>query len=113
MIRFAGQNFEPLLSGALYWPTEQTLLVADLIFENAGKFRPARSVAATLRQRHDTASALGRHGALLRLATAFTARTNRLDFCRATAPVSSDWWTDKHFNHIKASIAPLIGHQLT
>jgi hypothetical protein len=48
MIRFAGQNFEPLPSGALYWPTEQTLVVADLLFENAGKFRPAWSVAAAL-----------------------------------------------------------------
>ena len=29
-LRFAGQMFEPLVSGALWWPAEQTLLVADL-----------------------------------------------------------------------------------
>ncbi len=38
MIRFAGQNFEPLPSGALYWPAEQTLLVADLHFEKMASF---------------------------------------------------------------------------
>lgn len=38
MIRFAGQTFEPLPSGALYWRAEETLLVADLHFEKLASF---------------------------------------------------------------------------
>ncbi len=38
MIRFAGQNFEPLCSGALHWRAEETLLVADLHFEKMASF---------------------------------------------------------------------------
>lgn len=37
-IRFAGETFEPLLSGALFWPTKQTLLVADLHLEKLSSF---------------------------------------------------------------------------
>lgn len=37
-ISFAGESFEPLLSGALYWPSEQTLLVADLHLEKMASF---------------------------------------------------------------------------
>jgi hypothetical protein len=33
MLRFGGENFQPLPSGALYWPAERTLLVADLHLE--------------------------------------------------------------------------------
>jgi len=38
MLRFAGHNFEPLPSGALYWHAEATLLVADLHFEKMASF---------------------------------------------------------------------------
>ncbi len=38
LLRFAGHNFEPLPSGALYWRARQTLLVADLHFEKMASF---------------------------------------------------------------------------
>jgi len=38
ILRFAGNNFEPLPSGALYWHAEQTLLVADLHLEKMSSF---------------------------------------------------------------------------
>ena len=38
MLRFAGHNFEPLPSGALYWRARETLLVADLHFEKMASF---------------------------------------------------------------------------
>ena len=37
-MRFAGQNFEPLPSGGLYWHSQQTLLVADLHLEKMSSF---------------------------------------------------------------------------
>ena len=37
-MRFAGNNFEPLPSGGLYWHSQQTLLVADLHFEKMASF---------------------------------------------------------------------------
>lgn len=38
LLRFAGHNFEPLPSGALHWPGQQTLLVADLHLEKMSSF---------------------------------------------------------------------------
>ncbi|MHA6298694.1 ligase-associated DNA damage response endonuclease PdeM [Devosia sp. CAU 1758] len=38
VLRFAGHNFEPLASGALYWRAQSTLLVADLHFEKMASF---------------------------------------------------------------------------
>jgi uncharacterized protein len=38
VLRFAGHNFEPMPSGALFWRAEQTLLVADLHFEKMASF---------------------------------------------------------------------------
>ena len=38
MLRFGGQNFQPLPSGALYWPAERTLLVADLHLEKLSSY---------------------------------------------------------------------------
>jgi DNA ligase-associated metallophosphoesterase len=38
ILRFAGQNFEPLPSGALFWHSQRTLLVADLHFEKMASF---------------------------------------------------------------------------
>jgi DNA ligase-associated metallophosphoesterase len=38
LLNFAGHTFEPLLSGALFWRAESTLLVADLHFEKFSSF---------------------------------------------------------------------------
>lgn len=38
MIRFCGHMLEPLVSGALFWRAENTLLVADLHFEKMASF---------------------------------------------------------------------------
>lgn len=38
MLHFGGEPFQPLPSGALYWPAERTLLVADLHFEKLSSF---------------------------------------------------------------------------
>ena len=38
ILRFAGHNFEPLPSGALFWHAQQTLLVADLHLEKMSSF---------------------------------------------------------------------------
>jgi uncharacterized protein len=38
LLRFAGHNFEPLPSGALFWRAQETLLVADLHFEKMASF---------------------------------------------------------------------------
>ncbi|PXA97550.1 ligase-associated DNA damage response endonuclease PdeM [Nostoc sp. 3335mG] len=38
VLRFAGHNFEPLPSGALYWRARETLIVADLHFEKMASF---------------------------------------------------------------------------
>ena len=37
-IHFAGQAFAPLISGALFWPAQNTLLVADLHLEKLSSF---------------------------------------------------------------------------
>ena len=37
-LRCGGQGFEPLPSGALHWPAQQTLLVADLHLEKLSSF---------------------------------------------------------------------------
>ncbi len=37
-ISFRGEIFVPMLSGALFWPAENTLLVADLHFEKMSSF---------------------------------------------------------------------------
>jgi metallophosphoesterase superfamily enzyme len=37
---FGGERFEPLPSGALYWPAERALLVADLHLEKLSSFAP-------------------------------------------------------------------------
>ena len=38
LIHFQAESFTPLLSGALFWPTENTLLVADLHLEKMSSF---------------------------------------------------------------------------
>lgn len=52
---FAGELLRPLVCGALYWPAQHTLLVADLHFEKASAFArrgwllPPHDTADTLR----------------------------------------------------------------
>jgi len=62
MIRFQGRMFEPLTSGALFWPSENALLVADLHFEKLSSF--ARG--GQLLPPYDTGLTLGRLEADLR-----------------------------------------------
>lgn len=62
LLRFAGHNFEPLPSGALYWRAEATLLVADLHLEKMSSF--AR--AGQLLPPYDTGLTLARLEADLR-----------------------------------------------
>lgn len=56
MIRFAGESFAPLPSGALYWPDAQALLVADLHLEKlssyarSGQLLPPYDTAMTLKR---------------------------------------------------------------
>lgn len=56
VIRFAGQRLVPLVSGALYWPQENALLVADLHLDKFGAFArrgsllPPYDTALTLRK---------------------------------------------------------------
>jgi hypothetical protein len=73
MLRFGGENFQPLPSGALYWPAERALLVADLhleklsSFASRGTFLPpydtgltlARLAGDLLRTNAETVIALG------------------------------------------------------
>lgn len=68
VLRFAGHNFEPLPSGALYWRTRRTLLVADLHFEKMASF--ARR--GQLLPPYDTAMTLTRLEADLRRTGAMT-----------------------------------------
>ena len=55
-LRFAGQMFEPLPSGGLYWRAERTLLVADLHLEKfssyarTGQLLPPYDTGLTLRR---------------------------------------------------------------
>jgi DNA ligase-associated metallophosphoesterase len=56
LIHFRGHLFVPLPSGALYWPSENTLLVADLhlekhvSFARKGRLLPPYDTAMTLRR---------------------------------------------------------------
>lgn len=56
LIRFAGEVFAPLASGALYWPGVEALLVADLhleklsSFARSGQFLPPYDTGMTLAQ---------------------------------------------------------------
>jgi uncharacterized protein len=56
LLTFAGQTFEPLLSGALFWRAESMLLVADLHFEKfssyarRGQMLPPYDTSLTLKR---------------------------------------------------------------
>ena len=58
-LRFAGHMFEPLPSGALHWPAQQALLVADLHLEKLssyarrGSLLPPYDTAMTLKRLAD------------------------------------------------------------
>jgi len=62
ILRFAGHNFEPLPSGALYWHAQQTLLVADLHLDKMGSFARRGQMLPP----YDTGLTLGRLEADLR-----------------------------------------------
>jgi len=62
LLRFAGHNFEPLPSGALFWPGQQTLLVADLHLEKMSSFARRGQMLPP----YDTGLTLGRLEADLR-----------------------------------------------
>jgi DNA ligase-associated metallophosphoesterase len=62
-ILFRGHSFAPLVSGALFWPAHETLLVADLHFEKMSSY--ARS--GQLLPPYDTAMTLERLEADIRL----------------------------------------------
>lgn len=67
-MRFAGHNFEPLPSGALYWRARETLLVADLHFEKMASFARRGQMLPP----YDTGMTLTRLEADLRLTQATT-----------------------------------------
>ena len=56
IIRFGNQTFQPLASGALHWPAERALLVADLhlekmsSFARRGSFLPPYDTGLTLKR---------------------------------------------------------------
>lgn len=56
LIQFGGQSFEPLPSGALHWPGERALLVADLHLEKLSSFARRGSLLPP----YDTGLTLGR-----------------------------------------------------
>jgi DNA ligase-associated metallophosphoesterase len=64
-LRFAGQMFEPLVSGALWWPSEQALLVADLHLEKLssyakrGSLLPPYDTSLTLKRLADDVERTG------------------------------------------------------
>lgn len=59
MLRFAGHNFQPLPSGALFWPEERVLIVADLHLEKLSSFAPRGQLLPP----YDTGMTLARLGA--------------------------------------------------
>jgi DNA ligase-associated metallophosphoesterase len=65
LLHFAGHTFEPLPSGALYWPAERALLVADLHLEKLssyaprGRLLPPYDTALTLRRLEADVGATG------------------------------------------------------
>jgi DNA ligase-associated metallophosphoesterase len=65
LLHFAGQTFEPLPSGALHWPAQQALLVADLHLEKLssyaarGSLLPPYDTALTLRRLEADVEATG------------------------------------------------------
>jgi DNA ligase-associated metallophosphoesterase len=56
LLQFAGHIFEPLPSGALHWPAERALLVADLHLEKLSSYAPRGSLLPP----YDTALTLKR-----------------------------------------------------
>lgn len=64
-LSFAGETLRPMPCGALYWPAQDTLLVADLHFEKASAFArrgwllPPHDSADTLRVLIDALEACG------------------------------------------------------
>lgn len=65
ILRFAGHIFQPLSSGALYWPAQRLLLVADLHLEKfssyarSGQLLPPYDTALTLKRLRADLAATG------------------------------------------------------
>ncbi|HHY50721.1 MAG TPA: ligase-associated DNA damage response endonuclease PdeM [Alphaproteobacteria bacterium] len=108
-LRFAGEVFEALPSGALHWPAQRTLLVADLHLEKLasyakrGALLPPYDTAMTLRRLHDD---LERTGAVevLALGDSFhrdegTASLLEADRLRLAALMGKARWTWIAGNH--------------
>ncbi|ODT69893.1 MAG: hypothetical protein ABS75_14750 [Pelagibacterium sp. SCN 63-23] len=81
VLRFAGHNFEPLASGALYWRARETLIVADLHFEKMASFARRGQMLPP----YDTAMTLTRLEADLRRTGALTLLSLGDTFHRADA----------------------------
>ena len=54
-ISVCGKMFRADMSGALYWPGEDALIVADLHMEKGSSYASARPAAAALRYARDAA----------------------------------------------------------
>jgi DNA ligase-associated metallophosphoesterase len=115
LLRFAGHTFEALPSGALYWPAEGALLVADLHLEKfssyakGGQFLPPYDTALTLKRLGDD---LDRTGAseVIALGDSFhrdegTSTLLDADRLRLTALLGRAHWTWIAGNHDKAEHA--------
>ncbi len=81
VLRFAGHNFEPLASGALYWRARETLIVADLHFEKMASFARRGQMLPP----YDTAMTMARLEADLRRTGAVTLLSLGDTFHRADA----------------------------
>ena len=95
-ISFRGHAFAPLVSGALYWPAHETLLVADLhlekmsSFARSGQLLPPYDTAMTLDGLNDIALT----GESSRWATATATGTDTLpdaERARISRLTGTDW----------------------
>jgi DNA ligase-associated metallophosphoesterase len=109
ILRFSGQNFEPLPSGGLYWHAQNTLLVADLhlhkmaSFAVRGQMLPPYDTAMTLSRLEKD---LARTGAqqLVSIGDSFhranasnaLADSDKLRLARITEKVNCIWLTGNH-----------------
>jgi uncharacterized protein len=108
-LRFAGQMFEPLTSGALWWPAEKTLLVADLHLEKLssyarrGSLLPPYDTSLTLKRLADDVERTGAE-AVIALGDSFhrdegTSTLLDADKLRLVALMGKAHWTWISGNH--------------
>lgn len=130
-LSFAGESFEPLRCGGLYWPAQRTLLVADLHLEKAshfarrGRMLPPHDTHDTLAMLIDAVELTGAQR-LVCLGDSFHDRggpERMQDSARAALTrmiASLDWWwiTGNHDDasaatlggtaHVEARLGPLV-----